>query len=72
MHLAALLIVSTFAFGGSFLLYKLVDLITPLRVSEDQEEIGLDMSQHGESMIDSDDETLMEKVRALVSEEADS
>ena len=72
MHLAALLIVSTFAFGGSFLLYKLVDLITPLRVSEDQEEMGLDMSQHGESMIDSDDETLMEKVRTLVSEEADS
>jgi Amt family ammonium transporter len=72
MHLAALLIVGTFSFGGSFLLYKLVDLITPLRVSEDQEEIGLDMSQHGESMIDSDDETLMEKVRALVSEEADS
>ena len=63
---------STFSFGGSFLLYKVVDLIVPLRVSEDQEEIGLDMSQHGESITDSDDDSLMEKVRALVSEEADS
>jgi Amt family ammonium transporter len=52
MHLLALLVVSTFTFGGSFLLYKVVDLLLPLRVSEEQEEIGLDISQHGESVLD--------------------
>lgn len=34
---------------GSFLLLKLVDLITGLRVSESDEYDGLDLSQHGES-----------------------
>jgi Amt family ammonium transporter len=32
------------------MLYKLTDLIIPLRVSPDQEELGLDLSQHGEIM----------------------
>jgi Amt family ammonium transporter len=48
-HLLALVIVGVYAFGGSFLLYKLTDLIVPMRVKEDQEAIGLDLSQHGES-----------------------
>jgi Amt family ammonium transporter len=30
-------------------LYKLTDVIIPLRVSSDQEELGLDLSQHGRS-----------------------
>jgi hypothetical protein len=30
--------------------YKFTDFIIPLRVSEEQEEIGLDLSQHGEVM----------------------
>ena len=45
--LAALVLVSVFTFGGSWLLYKLVDLITPLRVDEHHEQLGLDLSQHG-------------------------
>ncbi len=53
-HLAALVIVTVFAFGGSWLLYKLTDLIIPLRVTEEQETLGLDMSQHGESALGSD------------------
>jgi len=48
MHLAALFIVSVFAFAGSFILYKVTDLITSIRVDKKHEEIGLDISQHGE------------------------
>jgi len=51
-HLLALLIVGAFTFGGSFLLYKLTDLILPMRVTEIQEERGLDITQHGELATD--------------------
>ncbi len=50
VHCGALVFVAAFSFGGSYLLYKLTDLIIPLRVSGEQEEIGLDLSQHGEIM----------------------
>jgi Amt family ammonium transporter len=50
VHCGALVFVAAFSFGGSYVLYKLTDLIIPLRVSSDQEEIGLDLSQHGEMM----------------------
>ncbi len=50
MHLLALAIVSVFSFGGSFALYKLVNLIIPLRVSREEEEAGLDLTQHGETV----------------------
>jgi len=52
VHCGALLFVAVFTFGGSYLLYKITDLIIPLRVTRDQEEIGLDLSQHGEVMQD--------------------
>jgi len=48
-HLLALLIVGIFTFGGSLLLYKITDLIIPLRVSPQAERVGLDISQHDES-----------------------
>jgi Amt family ammonium transporter len=48
MHMLAIVIVGAFTFVGSYLLYKLVDLITPLRVARSDEELGLDLSQHGE------------------------
>ena len=48
-HMIALVIVATFSFVGSLILYKLTDLIIPLRVPEDQEYRGLDLSQHGEA-----------------------
>lgn len=44
----ALVIVSVFAFTVSYLLFFIVNKITPLRVTEDKEELGLDISQHGE------------------------
>lgn len=46
----ALICVSIFAFIGSWLLLKITDTISPLRVSEDEERLGLDMSQHGEKL----------------------
>ena len=48
-HLLALLIVAVFTFGGSCLLYRLTNLIIPMRVSPKSERIGLDLTQHGES-----------------------
>jgi ammonium transporter, Amt family len=53
-HLGALVIVSVFSFVGSFILYKITDLIIPLRVTEEQEIEGLDQSQHGEFAIASE------------------
>lgn len=49
-HLLALVIVGVFAFGGSFIIYKITGLITRLRVSPEDEQVGLDLSQHGETM----------------------
>ena len=50
-HMLALVIAAGYTFIASMVLYKLTDMIIPLRVSDDQEAIGLDMSQHGESAI---------------------
>ena len=47
-QVTALIGVSAFAFSASFILFYVVNKITPLRVSEDKEELGLDISQHGE------------------------
>ncbi len=46
----ALIIVSIYAFFGSLLLLKITDMISPLRVSAEDEVIGLDISQHGEKL----------------------
>lgn len=51
-HMIALVGVSVFAFGGSLLLLKITDLILPLRVSEEDEKVGLDVSQHDEYLVD--------------------
>jgi Amt family ammonium transporter len=53
-HLLALMIVAAYAFGGSWVLYKLTDLIIPLRVTHEQETVGLDLSQHGETALGAD------------------
>jgi len=49
-HLAALVFIGAFTFGGSFLLYKLTNLLIPIRVNARHEAAGLDMSQHGEML----------------------
>jgi Amt family ammonium transporter len=54
VHGKALVLVSVFAFVVSYILFKVTDLIIPLRVSEEQEAEGLDMSQHGEVALSAD------------------
>nr|WP_294795493.1 ammonium transporter [uncultured Mucilaginibacter sp.] len=49
-HLIALVAVSAFAFIGSFILLKVTDLISPLRVTPEEELAGLDVSQHDEEL----------------------
>jgi Amt family ammonium transporter len=48
IQVLAVLVVAAFAFAGSYLLLKLVDVFSPLRVSPKEEDEGLDLSQHGE------------------------
>ena len=47
-QLKALVLTSIFAFAVSYALFFIVNKITPLRVSEEKEELGLDITQHGE------------------------
>jgi len=47
-HMIALVLVAVFTFGGSWILYWIVNKIISLRVTEEQEKRGLDASQHGE------------------------
>ncbi len=53
MHIAALGFVASFSFIGSYLLFKITDWFIPLRVSDRDELDGLDLSQHGESLMES-------------------
>ena len=50
-HMLALAIVFAFTFIVSLLLFKITDLIIPMRVREDKEKIGLDLTQHNEQLI---------------------
>jgi Amt family ammonium transporter len=47
-QLLAVAVVAPFAFFGSYLLLKLVNVFSPLRVSPQAEDAGLDLSEHGE------------------------
>lgn len=49
-QLLAMIGVSVFAFFGTLLLLKITDCISPLRVNETEEAMGLDLSQHGEKL----------------------
>jgi Amt family ammonium transporter len=44
----AVAVVALFAFFGSYLLLKLVNVFSPLRVTPQAEDAGLDLSEHGE------------------------
>lgn len=50
-HLIALGAVVVFSFGGSYILLIITNLISPLRVHEEEEKLGLDLSQHEEKIL---------------------
>lgn len=43
-----LLLVVTYSFSVSWLIFKFINFIHPLRVTEEEEELGLDVTQHNE------------------------
>jgi Amt family ammonium transporter len=47
-QLLAIIVVWAFSFGMTWIIGKLIDVTTGLRVSETEEVVGLDISQHGE------------------------
>jgi Amt family ammonium transporter len=48
IQIKALLIVVVYSFVVSYAIFKFIGLILPLRVTEEEEELGLDASQHNE------------------------
>jgi Amt family ammonium transporter len=48
----AVVIVAAYSFFGSYLLLKVINIFSPLRVSSEEEDKGLDISQHGEEAYD--------------------
>lgn len=50
-QLKALGIVVTYSFTVSFLIFKFINFILPMRVTEAEEELGLDASQHDEKYL---------------------
>jgi Amt family ammonium transporter len=48
LQFLAILVVFIYSFAMTAILLKLVGLVSPLRVPKDEEEMGLDLSQHGE------------------------
>lgn len=51
IQLKAMLIVVGFSFMSSFLIFKFINFIVPLRVTDKEEEEGLDKSQHNENYV---------------------
>jgi ammonium transporter, Amt family len=50
-QLKGMLIAVGYSAGVSFLIFKLINVIEPLRVSSEEEEMGLDASQHNEKYV---------------------
>lgn len=48
-HMIGLVGIAAFAFFGSYALYFITNKIEPMRVTAEEEELGLDITQHGES-----------------------
>lgn len=50
VHLIAMIAVSVFVFLGTSILLRITNFIIPMRVSEEAERTGLDLSQHEEKL----------------------
>jgi Amt family ammonium transporter len=50
VQFVSMIAVSIFVFGGTLLLLKLTNRITPLRVTAEEEKEGLDITQHEEKL----------------------
>lgn len=50
-QLKGMIIVATYSFVVGWLIFKIIDRINPIRVSETEEAEGLDASQHGEAYV---------------------
>jgi len=50
LQIVGVLAAVSFAFFGTLILAKGVDLVFGLRVTKDEEYVGLDISQHGETL----------------------
>ena len=48
IQLFAVIVVGGFAFVGSYILLRVINVFIPLRVSPEEEDAGLDITQHGE------------------------
>ena len=44
----AVVVVAAFSFVGSYVILRVINKFSPLRVSPEEEDQGLDISQHGE------------------------
>ena len=64
-QLKGLVIVVVYSFSVSFIIFKVMNFIVPIRVSEEEEEIGLDASQHDEEYMQG---TLLVQQGDMVSE----
>ncbi|MCC6286874.1 MAG: ammonium transporter [Chitinophagaceae bacterium] len=50
-QLKAMVISATYSFAVSFAIFKFINFILPLRVSAEEEELGLDATQHNENYV---------------------
>ncbi len=48
MHVVAIIITVAYSFIASYVIYYIINKFIPMRVSEENEDIGLDISQHNE------------------------
>ena len=51
IQLKAMAIAVGYSFAVSFIIFKVINIIVPLRVTSDEEEEGLDASQHDEKYV---------------------
>jgi Amt family ammonium transporter len=48
IQLKAMLVVVAYSFTVSFLIFKFISFLLPIRVTSEEEELGLDQTQHNE------------------------